>query len=84
VSTQPNIIRIPPMVVELDRCLVYILEVTSHEWLDGKKHYLVTCKVKCGKLESQVFTLDVTDQRELEAKLKAEIARFKLINLYAT
>jgi len=84
VSTQPNIIRIPPVVVELEGCLVYILEVTGHEWLDGKKHYLVSCKVKCGKHESPVFALDVTDQKELEAKLKTEIAKFILVNLYAS
>jgi len=74
-------IIIPPIVTKIDDCDVYILEVSRHPWIDGKTHYIVSCKVRCGKRESQVFPLDVTSNEELEAKLKTEIAKFKLQTL---
>jgi len=70
---------VPPAVVELDGAKVYILEVTSRRWLDGKTHYLVTCFIEIGDKRSQVFSLDVTSNEELKAKLRAEIAKMKLV-----
>jgi len=69
-----------PVVTKIDDCDVYILEVSAHPWVDGKTHYVVSCKVKCGNRESQVFPLDVTSESELIAKLKTEIAKFKLMH----
>jgi len=80
-KAKPQRVVIYPVVTKIDGCDVYILEVTAHHWLDGKTHYIVTCKVRCGDKESQVFDLDVTSESELIAKLKTEIAKFKLTNM---
>jgi len=72
---------IPPIVTKIDDCDVYILELSKYNWIDGKTHYIVSCKIRCGKRESQVFPLDVTSNEELEAKLKTEVAKMKLISL---
>jgi len=74
-----------PVVTKIDDCDVYILEVSTHRWVDGKTHYVVSCKVKCGNRESPVFPLDVTSESELIAKLRVEIAKFKLMrHVFAT
>ena len=77
-------VRIPPITLELDGCTVTILEVSAHDWVDGKKHFIVSCKVKCGNTESPVFPLDATSNEELIAKLRTEIAKFKLLRFYAS
>ena len=69
---------VPPVVVEIDGAKVYILEVTPHNWIDKKKHYIVSCLVEWNGWRSHVFQLDVTSNRELKAKLKTEIAKMKL------
>ncbi|MCD6487805.1 MAG: hypothetical protein J7K21_01085 [Desulfurococcales archaeon] len=69
---------VPPVVVEIDGAKVYILEVTPHNWVDKKKHYIVSCYVEWNGWRSQVFQLDVTSNKELKAKLKTEIAKMKL------
>jgi len=78
-KVKPQRVVIYPVVTKIDGCDVYILEVSAHPWIDGKTHYIVSCKVKCGDRESQVFPLDVTSESELIAKLKTEIAKFKLM-----
>jgi len=80
-SVKPQRVVLYPVVTKIDNCDVYILEVTAHPWIDGKTHFIVSCKVKCGNKESQVFPLDVTSESELIAKLKTEIAKFKLVNM---
>ena len=72
---------VPPLVVEIDGAKVYILEITEHEWVDNKKHYLVSCFVEWNGYRSQTFVLDVTSNRELVAKLKSEIAKMKAMIL---
>jgi len=72
---------VPPFTVELDGAKVHILEVTERKWVDKKKHYLVTCYVEIGNHRSQVFTLDVTSNEELKAKLRVEIAKMKFMLL---
>jgi len=78
-AVKPQRVIVYPVVTRIDDCDVYILEVTPHTWVDGKTHFIVSCKVKCGNRESQVFPLDVTSESELVAKLKTEIAKFKLM-----
>jgi len=80
-SVKPQKITLFPVVTKIDNCDVFILEATSYRWLDGKTHYIVSVKVKCGDKESQVFPLDVTSESELYALLRAEIAKFKIMNL---
>jgi len=80
-SEKPTKVMIYPVAIKLDNCDVFILEASAKSWLDGKTHYIVSCKVKCDNKESQVFPLDVTSEQELIAKLRTEIAKFKLMNL---
>jgi len=47
---------VPPLVVELEKCLAYILEVTEYKTIAGKERYLVSCRVKCGDKTSPVFS----------------------------
>jgi len=70
-------ILLPPFPSQIDGATVYILEVTARKWLDGQTHYLVSVMVEWNGKRSQVFSLDVTSNEELIAKLKAEIAKFK-------
>jgi len=70
-----------PVTIELDDAKVNIIEVVPHSWVDGKKHYVVSCTVEWGGYRSQIFTLDVTSNKELEAKLRTEIAKMKLMIL---
>jgi len=72
-------IIVPPVAIRIDDAWVYIIEVVPHDWIDGKKHYLVSCYVEWGGYRSQVFTLDVTSNKELEYKLRTEIAKMKLM-----
>jgi len=69
---------VPPVELEIDGAKIYILEVTEREWIDKKKHYLVSCIIEYRNYRSQVFTLDVTSNKELMAKLKTEVAKIKL------
>jgi len=77
--TKPQKVIVYPVVTRLDGCDIFILEVTANPWIDGKVHYIVSCKVKCGNRESPVFPLDVTSESELIAKLRVEIAKFKMM-----
>jgi len=80
-AVKPQKVKVLPVAINLDGCDVYILEVTTYKWVDGKTHYIVSSKVKCGDRESQIFPLDVTSESELIAQLRAEIAKFKIMNL---
>lgn len=73
----PRII-IPPVIAEVDGARVHILEITENEWVDGKKHFIVTVFVEWNGYRSGVFDLDVTSNAELLAKLRVEIAKMKL------
>jgi len=66
----------------VDGAKVTILEITSHKWIDGSTHYIVSCQVEYGSYKSQIFQLDVKSNDELMAKLKAEVAKLKLM-IYA-
>lgn len=70
-------IIVPPLITELDGCTVYILNVVKRTDIFKKPHFLVSCKVKCGDVESKAFLLDVRSEEELIKKLKYEILLFK-------
>jgi len=70
---------VPPITAEIDGARVHILEVTEHEWVDKRKHYIVTCFIELGGYRSGVFSLDVTSNEELKEKLRIEIAKMKLM-----
>ena len=46
-------IIVPPVAIRIDDAWVYIIEVVPHDWIDGKKHYLVSCYVEWGGYRSQ-------------------------------
>lgn len=72
---------VPPHTITIDGAEVRILSVTKHEWLGGEARYIVSCYVKWGGWRSRVFSLDVSSNRELREKLRAEIAKMKLMLL---
>jgi len=78
VTVRQEKITVTPVAIQLDGATVYILEVTGTQWVDGKKHYIVSCQVEYRGRKSNVFFLDVTSNKELESKLRAEIAKMKL------
>ena len=73
-------IQVPPFTLAVDGCLVTILEVLKHEAPWGTE-YTVALRADCGKISSRVFSLTVRDEEELKAKIKAEIAKLKIMRL---
>jgi len=78
VTVRQEKITVTPIAIQLDGATVYILEITGRDWVDGKRHYIVSCQVEYRGRRSNVFFLDVTSNKELEAKLRAEIAKMKM------
>lgn len=70
-----------PFSVELDGCTVSILEVVPYVNFFGETRYLVSVRVRCGNRVSPNFFLDITSNEELVAKLKIELAKFKILEL---
>lgn len=72
-------IIVAPVEIEVDGCTATILESLEYETMKKEKRYFVAVKVKCRDMESPVFRLDVKNEEELLWKLRAEIAKAKLI-----
>lgn len=70
---------VAPINFEVDGCIATLLESLEYETLQKEKRYLVAVKVKCKSIESPVFRIDARTEDELVWKLKAEIARAKLM-----
>ncbi len=73
---------VPPVSVEVDGAKCIILEVTERKWLDNKTHFLVSIVCEYKGKRSKVFDLDVTSNEELMAKLRTEVAKFKLMIMH--
>lgn len=73
-------IQLTPFTFILDRCLVHILEVIMHKGLLGEE-YTVAVKLDCGKISTRVFDLTVKNERELKAKLMAEITKLRMLRI---
>jgi len=69
---------VTPITVNVGDCLAHLLEVTQQDWIDGRRHYIVSLYIECAGYKSRVFDLDVTSNEELLAKLRTEIAKMKL------
>lgn len=67
---------VPPIRVFILGYPCDILEVSRHDWIDGKTHYIVT--VRC--FENRVFDLDVTSNEELIRKLEVEVSKYLLVS----
>jgi hypothetical protein len=67
-----------PIEARLEDARVAILEVVGSEWLGGERRYIVSCYVEWNGYRSQTFRLDVRDGRELDRKLRTELAKMKL------
>ena len=74
-------VQIPPVSFAADGCLVHILEVLRSTAPDGNPLYHVALKIQCGPIESKVFNLTVKNNRELKAKILAEITKIKLMRM---
>jgi hypothetical protein len=74
-------ILLPPAVLELDNCKVYVWNIITTTNIFGKKRYIVSLQVECyGKLSKQAC-FDVANEDELISVLRKEIAMFKSIVL---
>ncbi|RLE86017.1 MAG: hypothetical protein DRJ67_08145 [Thermoprotei archaeon] len=69
---------VPPISFKLDGVDVTIIGVVPYDTIDGIRRYIVSCQVEWRGWRSQVFQLDVGDNRELRNKLRVEIARMKI------
>lgn len=67
-----------PVTVELDGCSVTLLESKRYTLTD-RTRYIVSCQAVCRGIKSPIFFVDVSSNTELIWKLKAELAKFKLI-----
>ncbi len=77
---QSKIVQIPPITVMVDDCLAHILEVAQLDFPWGTE-YAVSVMVECKGIRSRVFNLSVRNEKELKAKLIAEVTKFKLMRL---
>lgn len=68
-------ITVLPVDVEIDGCIVTILEASKLKlpW----DHFQVSCQVRCGNIQTQIFHVDYKTPKELAQKLKTEIAKLK-------
>jgi hypothetical protein len=74
-------VLLPPAVIEVDGCKVYIWNIIPTTNVFGRRRYLVTAQAECyGKMSKQAC-FDVANEDELKAILKKEIAMFKSIVL---
>ncbi len=69
---------VAPIEVDVDGAKCTILEITSHEWIDGSTRYVVSAYCEYKGLRSKVFQLDVASNKELINKLRIEVAKMKL------
>ena len=72
-------VEVLPLIVNVDDCEAYILEVLKNKLVTGDTIYHVSVKIKCGDVESKVFNISVRNKEELVAKLKIEVSKFKLM-----
>jgi hypothetical protein len=70
---------VPGVEIPLDGCTVYIMNVVRYTWLEGRRRFLVSCRLKCYDKLSKQFIVDVASNDELVRRLKYEIALFKAI-----
>jgi hypothetical protein len=78
-------LTITPIEVEIDNCIVTILEVAKlpMSWMEPGYVYQASCQVRCGDVTSQVFTITYRDASELKSKLQVEVTKFRyMIFLY--
>jgi hypothetical protein len=74
----PARVVVAPVDVDVDGVKCTILEVSQHEWLDKKTHYVVSLQCELGGKKTGVFQLDVTSNEELIGKLRVEVAKLKI------
>lgn len=74
---------VPPVDVEVDGCTARVLEALRYTTPFGETRYLVAVKVFCSGKESPIFRVDAKDDSDLFWKLKAEVATFKLREIYS-
>jgi hypothetical protein len=72
-------LTITPIEVEVDNCIVTILEVAKlpMSWIELGHMYQASCQVRCGDVTSNVFTITYRDASELKSKLQVEVTKFR-------
>jgi len=71
----------PGVVLDVDGCKVYLMNVIRTKNIKGEPRWLVSCRVEYDGRLSKQFFLDVGSNEELLRKLKTEVALFKVIVL---
>ena len=74
-------VLLPPVVLEVDGCKVYIFNVIKTKNVYGETRYIVSCRVEYRGHLSKQFILDVANSQEFMRKLKYEVALFRSIVL---
>ena len=72
-------LTITPVDVEVDDCVVTILEVAKLKlpW----EEYQASVQIKCGNTVSRVFQISFRDKEELKQKMITEVAKLKYLLL---
>lgn len=72
-------IVVTPIEVEVDNCIVTILEVAKlpMSWTETGYIYQASCQTRCGDVTSRVFTITYRDASELKSKLQVEVTKFR-------
>ncbi len=78
-SREPVRVFIPPIAVDVDGARCVILEVTKSTDVRGETVYHVSVFCECCGYRSPVFTVDARTNEELQGKLRAEVAKMKLL-----
>jgi len=75
-------IHVTPLTVMLDGCLVHIIEVIRSKLFDTKWYHVVL-RIDCGTIKTRTFTIPARSNRELKEKIRAEIAKIKMLAFVA-
>jgi len=71
--------QIPPFSIEVDGCLVDVLEVLKREIVTGDTLFFVVVQRRYKDVVSRRFTICVKSEKELINKLKIEITKIKFL-----
>jgi hypothetical protein len=71
-------VHLAPSELTVDGCRVAILEALKTKVLDEELHHIVVA-ISCKGVHTKPFTIDARTPREFRAKLKAEIAKLKML-----
>jgi len=65
--------------IQIGKATAHILEASKHKGLDNSVFYIVSVYVTYDKYVSPRFTLVVKDEKDLIFKLRAEVAKMRIL-----